>query len=45
MRSALTTAVELLGLASVCVGCWLLLPALAFIVAGVGLIAIGVIQA
>lgn len=42
MRKALTTLAEVVGIATVATGCWLLLPAVGIIAAGVGLIVIGV---
>ena len=45
VRSALTTAAEVLGIALVAFGSWLILPALGFICAGLGLILIGVLTA
>jgi hypothetical protein len=41
MRAALTTALEVAGIAAVAVGFWLILPALGLIAAGLGLILIG----
>ncbi|MDA8439570.1 MAG: hypothetical protein M0Z51_12055 [Propionibacterium sp.] len=41
VRAALTTAVEVLGIGLVATGCWLLMPAIGLIAAGLGLILIG----
>jgi len=40
-RSALTTFMELIGVASIAFGCGQILPALGYIAAGIGLIAMG----
>lgn len=45
MRAALTTLVEVFGIALVAAGCYLILPALGLIAAGVGLVVIGVASA
>ena len=41
LREFLSTALELVGIVAVAAGCWLLLPALGVIVAGLGLVGIG----
>lgn len=41
MRAALTTALEVAGLAAISAGCWLFLPALGLIAAGSALVLIG----
>ena len=41
IRAALTTLIEVVGIASIAYGSWLILPALGFIVAGLGLVLIG----
>lgn len=45
MRATLTTLAEVAGIGLVMAGCWLILPALCLVVAGIGLIALGVTQA
>lgn len=45
MRAALTTAAEVIGITLVSVGFWVAWPPLGLIVAGIGLIAVGVMQA
>lgn len=40
MFSRLVLALELFGVVLICAGCWLILPALGLIVAGLGLIAV-----
>ena len=45
MRAVLTTLAEVAGIGAIAVGCWLILPALGLIAAGVGLVVIGVANA
>ena len=40
-RAAVTTAVEVVGIGAISVGCWLILPCLGLIAGGLGLILIG----
>lgn len=41
MRAALTTALEVAGLASITAGCWLIAPVCGLIVGGFALVLIG----
>lgn len=45
MRAVITTLAEIAGVALIAFGCWLVLPAIGFIAAGIGLIALGVAAA
>lgn len=45
VRTVLTGAAELVGLGAVSLGCWLIWPPVGLIAAGIGLIALGVMNA
>lgn len=44
LRGILTTVAEVVGLVAISAGCWLIWPPVGLIAAGIGLIAVGVMQ-